>query len=468
MTTAGQVKNGSLVGGERRVTEELATWASSVTPNTLPREVAHHGRRVVLDYLAAATAGSTTELSAKLRKYFHAVESGYRSTVIAGPTLTAGAAAYVNGAAAHGLELDDGYTPGSVHPGACVVPAVLAVAEAQKATVDEVAAAVIVGVEVTARIAEAAHPNVLHAGFHNTPVAGVFGAAAAVSNLLKLADEATTGAFGLAGSYAGGLREYHAHASEVKRLHTAKAARDGLTCAELAAQGIYGPNTVLEGENGYFKAFARDDWQPSTLLDGLGTAWAAMRTYVKPYPCCRHLHGAIDAIRELRANDDITPTAITGVRIGTFSLASKLDRVAPTTLMEAQFSLPFAAATTLLYGTVDLPSLDEPRLLDPEVQRLSRLVEVYTDDAAQEAYPKQRAAAVSITLSDGTVFQRRVEQPLGEPDNPLSDREIEEKFRNLAAPVLGVQRVDEVLAQIWTGNDITVLTRALGESGPQA
>ncbi|MFC5337385.1 MmgE/PrpD family protein [Leucobacter denitrificans] len=444
-------------------THTVACWASSVSEENLPDNVAHHGRRLIIDYLAAATAGSTTELSQKLREHHRVVEPGTRATAIAGPRLTAGAAAFVNGAAAHGLELDDGYTPGSVHPGACVIPAVLAVGEATGATLGAVAAAVIVGVEITTRIAEAGHPNVLKAGFHNTPVAGVFGAAAAVSNLLRLSPEATAGSLGLAGSYAGGLREYHAHASEVKRLHTGKAAQDGLKCAELAAQGIYGPSTVLEGENGYFKAFAHGNWSPEVLLDNLGQSWTSLRTYVKPYPCCRHLHGAIDAARALRRAETFELGDIETMRLGTFDLAARLNRAEPTTVMEAQFSLPFAISAALKFGSIDLRTFEPERLFDDEVQQLSRQVTVVLDEAAQQAYPRERAAQLSITLKNGQVLETRVHQPLGEPDNPLSDDDIEEKFRNLATPVIGEARVEGVLEAAWSGSDLTALTSALSE-----
>lgn len=454
----------SILAGSENATVRLAEWASGVTQQSLPSHVAHHGRRLIIDYLAAATAGSTTELSQKLRNYFAVSEPGSRSTSINGPKLTATAAAYVNAAAAHGLELDDGYTPGSVHPGACVVPAVLALAEDLGSSIADAAVAVIIGVEVTARIAAAGHPSVLHAGFHNTPVAGVFGAAVGSGWLLGLDSEAMAGALGLAGSYAGGLREYHAHASEVKRLHTAKAARDGLKCAELAAHGIYGPSTVLEGENGYFAAFARGQWKPEILLDDLGKSWASTRTYVKPYPCCRHLHGAIDAALQIRSQEDFSIEEISAIEIGTFGLAAKLNRQTPQTLMAAQFSLPFAVATALTQGSVDLASFSPEGLTDPKVQQLTKQVSVHLDEQAQHDYPRSRAAEVTVTLTSGEVYTVRVEQPLGEPDNPLSDEAIESKFRNLAIPVLGLQRVEDALDQAWRGNDITTLTSQLGES----
>lgn len=442
-------------------TREIAEWAANVTADDLPPEVLNHGRRAIIDYLAAAAAGSRTDLSRSLRDHFAATEPGDKATVIAGPRLTATAAAYVNGAAAHGLELDDGYTPGSVHPGGCVIPAVMAAAEARGSRIEDVAASVVVGIELTARIAEAGHPHVLHAGFHNTPLAGVFGAALAVGHLLELSPDALAGAMGLAGSHAGGLREYHAHGSEVKRLHTGKAASDGLKCAELAAAGIYGPRTILEGENGYFAAFARGSWRPEVLTGELGHRWSALRTYVKPYPCCRHLHGAIDAARQLRTEVGENLSKIASISIGTFDLAARLNKSTPDTVMQAQFSLPFVVSAALKFGTVDLSTFDENHLRDADVRELSQRVSVHSDHDAQAAYPKERPAEVVVTMTGGEVFRARVSQPLGEPDNPLTDAEITDKFRTLATPVIGHERADRALHEAWLGNDLTALTSAL-------
>lgn len=447
-------------------TQLLADWASRLTLTDLPPAVAAHGRRMVIDYLAAAIAGSATDVSRRLRDHFSRAEPGRAATAIQGARLTASAAALVNGAAAHGLELDDGYTPGSVHPGACVMPAVLAAGEARGATIDDVVTAAVVGVEVTTRIAEAGHPFFLRAGFHNTPVAGVFGAAAAVGNLIGLSAEAMAGGLGLAGSFAGGLREYHAHGSEVKRLHPGKAARDGLTSAELAAAGLYGPHTVLEGDDGLFAAFARGEGRVQTVVSDLGRDWLCTRTYVKPYPCCRHLHGAIDAARQVR--EALGGQEIERVRVGTFELAARLNRTNPSTLMQAQFSMPYVVAAALVHGTVDLRTFEPDHLNDDAVRALAERVEVYVDGEAQDAYPRERAVALELTTTSGTALRARVNHPLGEPANPLSDADIEAKFRDLAGPVLAPGKVEEALEQAWRGNDLSALTSALAEDGSAA
>lgn len=443
-------------------TRVIGKWAASITTSSLPPHVAHHGRRMIVDYLAASVAGSTNPLSQRLRDFLAESEPGTRATAIRGARMTASAAAYTNGVAAHGLELDDGYTPGSVHPGAAVIPAVLAVAEATKASIDDAARAVAVAVEVTARIAAAGHPAVLNAGFHNTGVTGVFGAAVGVISLLGGNEQQYCDALGLAGSHAGALREYHAAASEVKRLHAGKAARDGVVCGEMAMAGISGPDTVLEGPNGYFAAFARGDWKPGVLLGRLGEAWVCTRTYIKPYPCCRHLHGPIDAALALRASGQFDIDDVESVEVSTFEIATRLRRAPASTLVEAQFSIPFAVAAALRLGSVTLDSFRPDYIADARIQQLAARVTIIADANATAAYPRERPATVTVTARDGRTFAHHVSQPLGEPGNPIDDGALSAKFESLVFPVMGESLGSQVLDAAWRGNDITEITAALG------
>ena len=442
-------------------TRRLAEWAAEVTPESLPSEVRHHVRRLVVDYLGAAVSGSDASLSRKLRATLPTVAPGDQATVINGGRVAATAAAFANGSAAHGLELDDGYTPGSVHPSAATLPAVLALAEWEAVDPSRVVAAVAVAVETTTRVAAAAHPATLEAGFHNTPIAGVFGAAAG-SVVLRGGNASTVASsLGLAGSHAGGLREYHAEGSEIKRLHAGKAARDGLTCALLALAGVTGPHTVLEGAQGYFQAFARGNWRPDVLLDELGSSWSFLRTYVKPYPCCRHLHGPIDAALALHARGAAARGRIERIEVATYGLATRFARRAPASFLEAQLSIPHAVAAALVRGKVDLPAFSDAVRESSEVRRISSLVTVRGDSDCDERYPSERPAQVNVLFEDGEQWFYDVAQPLGEPDNPIDDSKLNEKFMSLVQPVLGERRARATLAAAWLMEDLTPITSAL-------
>lgn len=442
-------------------TVQLAEWIHGMQRATLDATVAHQVRRLVLDCLAATIAGSATPVAAAVRDLVAEMYPGEHARVVGGGRASAAGAALANGTAAHALDVDDGYTPGSVHPSAPTIPAVLATAESTGAPADTVLRAVATAVEVTCRLARAAHPATREAGFHNTALAGVLGAAAGVSVVLGLDRADVVSALGVAGSHSGGLFEFLGSGAEVKRLHAGKAARDGLLSAHLARLGVSGPATVLEGANGYFTAFARDAWRPADLLDGLGEQWALRDTYVKIHPCCRHLHGAIDALLDLRAEHDLS--AVTAVHVETYSVAAAHAHTTFGSLIDAQMSLPYAVAVTLLDGEAGLPQFDEAHRASPAVAALAARVEVVAGDGFDARYPAERPARVTVHRAGQQSLCREVDLPRGEPSRPLDDEELTAKFRLLADPVLGAGRAAEVAAAVWRFDDIAAVMSELSD-----
>jgi 2-methylcitrate dehydratase PrpD len=434
------------------VTAHLAEWVCRSAPSP---EVEHQTRRIVLDYLASAVAGAGTDVSRTVRSVVGEMYPGDDAGLVGGGRASAAGAAFANGAAAHALDVDDGYTKGSVHPSAPTLPAVLAAAERAQADPATVLRAVAVAVEVTCRIARAGHPATRLAGFHNTPLAGVFGAAAGVCVVLGSAPAEVASALGLAGSHAGGLFEFLGSGAEVKRLHAGKAARDGLLSAYLAARGVTGPESVLEGDNGYFHAFARDQWRPEDLLDGLGTTWALRDTYVKTHPCCRHLHGPVDALLALRADHDLT--AVRAIRVETYTIAAAHSHVSFDSLLDAQMSLPYAAAVCVLDGRMGLAQFDHAHRTSPAVAELANRVEVVAADDLDARYPAERPARVTVRRVNGPDVCAEVAQPRGEPSTPLSDDELTAKFHLLADPVLGAATAARVVRSVWAFDDLAFL-----------
>ena len=185
----------------------------------------------------------------------------------------------------------------------------------------EVITAVTIGYDIMLRVGAAIHPAAAQRGFHNTAIAGVFGAAAAAANLLKLDSAQTLHALGLAGSFAGGIREYLDEGAEVKRMHPGKAARDGIICAEFARRGITGPSKVLEGRYGLFNTHVNGKVREERLLDGLGTRYEIEHVYFKPFPSCRGTHAFIEGIQGLRAAHRFNANDVERVDLGGNALA---------------------------------------------------------------------------------------------------------------------------------------------------
>jgi 2-methylcitrate dehydratase PrpD len=449
------------MGDRRPLTRELARWVVDARRTPIPPEVEHHARRVLLDYVAAVLAGSRSESAVRVQQYLECSESPGRILVLGTPLrLSPAQTALANGTASHGLEVDDGYTPGAYHPGSPVISATLAAAEDHGSSMGDLLLAISLGFEVSCRLAGAGHPSTWQRGLHNTPLAGVFGAATAVSTLLGADERQTVDALGLAGSHAGGLFEFLGTGAEVKRLHAGKAARDGLVCAELAARGLTGPDTVIEGAAGYARVFVDGRLDEAHLMDDLGTTWRMLRTYVKPYPCCRHLHGPIDGILELRAEYGLSADRVRAVDVGTYPAAARHGFADIDDFLDAQMSIPYAVAVALLHGAPTLQHFGGEFRRDPEVRRIVPLVHVHEAEECTRDYPAMRPARIRVITDEG-VLETRIDQPLGEPDRPLDDADITAKLHRLADPVCTPEKVDVVADTIWSSDEAADLFAAL-------
>lgn len=429
----------------------IARHAVATRFETLPPPAVHAFKRACLDFLTCSVAGSAMPVSKALLSYYVENDATRTATVIgSGAKLSAPNAALVNGANTHGLDFDDGHTNGSCHPAGAIFPAVLAAAESSRARPREIIAAVVTGYDVMTRISAAMHPVSARRGWHNTPVAGVFGAAAAVSNLLRLDAAQTLNALGLAGSFAGGIREYLDEGAEVKRIHPGKAARDGLLCAEFARRGITGPSRVLEGRHGFFRVAADGQVKWDRFFDGLGARYEISNAYFKPYPCCRHYHSAVDGILALQAAHGFRASDVERVELGLYGVGvTGHDHKHCDSLLDAQMSAPVAAALALEDGGIAAQNFLPESLGRPAIRSLIDRIDARLDDECERIYPGRRSGAVKITLRGGRMLDMRVLDPKGEGDNPMTDADLEHKFLVNCKPLIGEARCAALLATAW-------------------
>jgi 2-methylcitrate dehydratase PrpD len=432
-------------------TARLAQYVASLQYDELSENVIHAFKRALQDHFTCAIAGSAMPVSRALLEYFEENDATRRVTVIGtGQRLSAQNAAFVNGANTHGLDFDDGHTNGSAHPSGAVFPAVLAAAEQYAATPKQIILAVVLGYDVMCRIAAAGHPTTARQGWHNTAIAGVFGAAAGVSKVLNLNSEQTRNALGLAGSFSGGIREYLDEGAEIKRIHPGKAARDGLLCAELAKRGITGPSKVLEGRYGYGNVHARGEMKWDRLMQGVGQRYEIESAYFKPYPCCRHYHSVIDGILTLRQQHGFNAADVKHIQIGIYAVGvNGHDHKHFDNLLDAQMSAPVAAALAVVDGDIAAHRFLPESLNRGEVRRLIELSETALDDECERIYPGRRSGAVRIDLNDGRSFEKRVLDPKGEGENPMTDADLQRKFTVNCEPLIGKAKCEHLLAVIW-------------------
>jgi 2-methylcitrate dehydratase PrpD len=416
----------------------LASFCSDLRWEELPSDVKARTLELLLDLIGVALGGSRQPSSPPAIHVALELGGDGRATVVGSQQRTSAAwAALANGTSAHAIELDDVTTESSLHPGVAVIPAALALAEERGAPPSALLEAVVAGYEVTMRVGNALNPASAYArGFHPTGVAGVFGATMAAGRLLGLETEALTRALGIAGTMAAGSLEYLADGAWTKRLNPGWAGHAGITAAHLAKAGFTGPSTVFEGRLGVLHAYTD---APSTerLLADLGRPLQIMRVSIKPYACCRYNHGLIDCILQLATAHSVRPAEVERIRLGVLSGGAVLvadpieQKRAPHSVVDAQFSAPYAAAAALVFGTGGIEAYAPDRLNDPTVRQLMSRTDCYRDPSLDAAYPRQWPAAAEIHLRDGRVLGTRVDFATGEPENPVRRDALIDKFVSL-------------------------------------
>ena len=431
-------------------TRRLAQHVAKTQFSDLNERAVHSFKRALLDYLATSVTGSQEPVSQQMLAYLASIDDSRTAAVIgSGQRLSVLNAALINGTSTHALDFDDGHTNGSAHPGGPNFPAVLAVAEQKGMDAKRVVLATVMGYDIMLRVASAIHPASALRGWHNTPVTGVLGAAAGVSKLIDSDEEQTLYAIGLAGSFAGGLFEFLGEGADVKRIHPGKAARDGILCAELGKRRITGPMHVLEGKHGFFKAFVDNQVNWKRLMQDLGSRYEIEDAYFKPYPCCRHLHPIMDGIVSLKRKHHINPGQVERIEAGSYSVGARHNHTSWQALLDAQMSMPCAAALALVEDDVTSPSFKPGRIDRPEVQAMIPKVKVYVDEETDRVYPQRRGGVVTLVMKDGARLSERVLDPKGEGENPMSDADLDRKFLSNCEPILGHDKCQRLLEAVW-------------------
>jgi 2-methylcitrate dehydratase PrpD len=427
MTVQSREADISTILTERSLSERLARCVVEVGPGGVPAEVRDKAAWWVLDWLGCAVAGLSTRPGGIMLRHTSDQPTGTASCLGLRDGRAPQVAALHNGAVSHIVEMDDVDRASVIHPGAVVIPAALAVAERTGASGREVLGAVALGYEVAIRVGESVGAtHYFH--WHNTATCGVFGAAVAAGSLLGLDAEAMTWALGSAGTQAGGLWEFIADGAMSKHLHTGRAAANGVLAAELATLGFTGARRILEGRQGFFAATAPDG-DPSRVTEGLGSGWKLPGVSIKPYPSCRHTHSAVDAALRLHSSLALEPEQIERVEIGGYrSMLDLTDNAEPAHPYAAKFSVQYCVARALLDGTLELGHFADARIGEPAVRDVMSRTVVRLAPELDARYPREFPAEISVTLRDGRRVSEVVNTPKGDPEAPLSARELTDKF----------------------------------------
>lgn len=414
--------------------DALARWSVSLSAEALPEAVLAKAEDCILDAVACAVVGRASPATLAVEavaseKY----RDGPAAIWFAGRGLHPIGAAFVNANAASILDIDDGHRAALGHPGAAVVPSVLALAAARQSSGLELLAAIVVGYEAAVRIGRAERRKAYHTGNWTS-----FGAAAASARLLWLDAEG------------------HAQALAISAYHGPRVAdltlsRDmgrsvkesipwsvvaGMSAAELAGQGFTGCRDALDLD---------ERFEPGAVTDALGEEFLILGTYFKRYSACRWVHAAIELLLGLMAEHGVRADDIASVDVETFDQAAGLDNLAdPPTLESAQYSVPYCLGLAATSGEAALMPLIAESLHHGPAVALAEKVRIATSPEMNAKFPGRAPAGVTIETVSGATFSAATDSPWGEGDSGVSRADLLAKFHSLADGLMAPARIDAI------------------------
>src|SRR4051794_22360853 len=451
-------------------TDAIVRFVSALRYDALSEEVRHYARRHLLDTVGVMIAGAGGDVAMSAETMLKAVRPA-GSVPVPGRQRRADLldAAFLGGTAAHGIELDDGFRQGSVHPGCTVVPAILSVGYRMGASGRAMIEAMVAGYEIPIAIARACHPDLRQRGFHPTGACAVFGAAVATGKLRGLTRRQLSDAMGIAASSAAGLFAFVNGGADIKRLHAGHAAREGMQAAMLAEQGIEGPPGVIEARDGFMQAFAYEDSDDArAIVLPPATPFGITDCYIKPNPCCRHIQPATEALIGLLNDENIATEDVQHVAVETYRIAAEHAGTGWDDFASAQLSFRYLMALALKFRAIKFEYFDDRMRRDPTLTALAQKFHISAPAEIDRLYPQLRPARVTVTTASGK-FTRQADEALGSRLLPLDDVGLKVKFNELVEPVHGAAKTATLTEQLWNIDrfeNVSMLVEALAKPAP--
>ena len=439
------------------VTKTLARFIVNHRYADVPQKVRHEAARSFLNWVGCAVGASRHETVERALAALSEFSGPREATVIGrGDRLDIMLAALMNGMTSHTFDFDDTHLKAIIHPSGPVASAIMALAERKPVKGDEFLHAFILGVEAECRIGNAVYPSHYDIGWHITATAGVFGAAAAAGRLIGLSEQQMVWALGTAATQSSGLREMFG--TMVKPMHPGNAARNGLLAALLASKNFTSAEHGIEGRRGFANVLATER-NFAEITEKLGETWEiALNTY-KPFACGIVEHPAIDGCIQLRNEHNLKAGDIESISLRVHPLVLELTgRKAPQAGLEGKFSVYHSCAVAIIHGAAGEAQYSDAVVRDARTMSLRDRVTATADRAMHEDQVQ-----VSIKLKSGKTLEKYIEHAVGSLDRPMSDSDLEAKFRALAEGILSKPETDKLIRLCWDVaklNDVGEVARA--------
>ena len=439
-------------------TFEFARTFSNITYEHLPAEVVAATKKQILDFLGITIGGMSQRGVREIVDLVLEWGGKEESTILGiGKKVPAPNAGQINASMAHALDFDDVHETAIIHPGVIAIPTSLAIAERTgKMSGKEFITSVSLGVDMMCRLALATMPGevVFKTGWHLTSVFGFLGAAATAARLLRLDEERMVHAIGIGYHQSAGNGQCVIDGGLTKRLGPGFAVKGGITAALMAQKGVTGARNCLEGESGLYRVYFQGKYDRNTLTRNIGESFEGPNVAIKPYPCCRGIHPAIDACLAMVKEHDITPEKIEAVKVYVtedirFLLCSPLDaKRNPRNQVDAQFSVPWGVATALAKRRAVLFDFSDEAIADGTVLDITNKLTIEVDNSLRSG-DKVSPARIEVRTKSGDVFVKEVIDPLGSIESPMSFDDCTKKFRD-CAQILPKENLDKIIEMVST------------------
>lgn len=422
----------------------------------LPLNVVEATKKEILDLLGVSVGGASEPGVKELLEIVMDWGGKEESSIIGcRQKVPAPNAAHVNATMAHALDFDDVHEYAVIHPGIAIIPTCMAIAERKgHLSGKEFITNTALGVDMMCRLALATTPgtSAIKTGWHLTTLFGFLGAAATAARILGLDEERIVNALGIAYHQCCGNGQCVKDGALTKRLGPGFSVKGGITAALMAEKGVTGAKNSLEGEIGLYNLYMGGNYDSKTLTKDLGNNFEGINVAMKPYPCCRGIHPAIDAALALVDEQYIAIENIQEIKLVVseehhFLLCTPLDaKCKPRNPVDAQFSIPWGVATAIARKRVSLEDFTEAAIKSPDILAVVNKIGVEVDNALKRL-EKVDPTRVSIVTKQGDVYSKQVEDPLGSLQRPMSFHDCTEKFRDCAKP-LGIEKIDRIIERI--------------------
>lgn len=437
------------------LSQEVGKFVAGIKFDDLPEKVVEKAKLHIMDTLGVLIAAVDDPIMNVIKEYLKEAGRDSCCTILGtGIKTSPETAALASGIMAHGLDFDDASWRMIGHPSAVVVPAVMALGEAWNITGKDFITAYVLGTEVACKIGYAAEPELYEAGWHATGVVGVLGAAAACGYLLKLNEQQLSSALGIAASLAAGLRQNFG--SMTKPFHAGAAARNGVTAALLARHGFTSSIKSLDGKGGFFANFTGGKKEGNFPSPGDTYDIESPGFFIKPYPSCAATHTGIDAMLSLVEEYGFTDDQVESIDVGSGPVGPvMLFHKQPCCGAEGKFSMYYVMAIAIMDRKVGLDAFRDGRVHDPRVASLINKTSFHVEPEFSCRSIDGSPAVVRVRLKDGRELIRKVEKPLGSPDNPMTKAQQVDKYKDCTLRVLPEHKVERSLSMFEILENLT-------------